>query len=91
MVLIMKCFCFAKMPDLTDAEKAYATKMCGLSDLDTPFNQEFFDNMSILQIKYLLSIVDRQDAQSSYSYASYVRKLHALAVEKKIDSVFLDN
>jgi hypothetical protein len=74
--------------ELTDAEKAYAKKMCGLSDANIPFNEAFFVNMNIQQIKYLLSIVDMQDAQSSYSYALYVKRLRDLAIQKKIDSTF---
>ena len=87
---MMKCMCFSKMPEaeLTDAEKANAKKMCGLGDENTPFNEEFFVNMNIQQIKYLLSIVDMQDAQYSYSYALYVKRLRDLAIQKKIDSTF---
>ena len=91
MKLMFSC-CVNKRMDgveeLTDAEKEYTRKMCGLVEKNTPLNEAFFKNMNNTQIKYLLSIVNMQDAQSSHSYATYVRRLHELADEKKIDKIF---
>lgn len=64
---------------LTDQEKYNARLMCGLVDSNQPFNESFFNNMTKAEIKYLLSIVDRQDAQYSHSYVVYISKLEALA------------
>ena len=71
--------------ELTDAEKAYTKKMCGLSDSKTQLNDRFFLNMNDDQIKYLLSIVDMQDAQYSVTYQIYIKRLHSLAKLKKIE------
>lgn len=82
----MHCFSFRNcnktMPfeqELTETEKHHTMKMCGLIDVNTPLNETFFNNMNKKQVNYLLSKVDMQDAQHSYSYATYIKKLHMLA------------
>lgn len=80
--MFLKCFFEKQGSELTDKEKTHTKRMVGL--IDIPLNEDFFNNMNNTQIKYLLSIVDMQDTQHSYSYGKYVRKLEALAKLKKI-------
>ncbi len=88
------CWCFLgriktlpNMTDdslLTDKEQAYIMKMVGLTDKNTPFNEEFFYKMNKVQVKFLMSKVDMQDCQYSYEYSKYVSKLQALS--KRLES-----
>jgi len=65
--------------ELTDAQKNYAMMMCGLTDINVPFNEDFFNNMNKKQVDFLMSKVDRQDCQYSARYARYVDKLTKLS------------
>jgi uncharacterized protein YpuA (DUF1002 family) len=83
----MHCHCFKIIIDapesidteLTDVEKNYAMMMCGLTDTNVPFNEDFFNNMNKKQVDFLMSKVDRQNCQYSPSYARYVNKLTKLS------------
>lgn len=70
----MKCPCFSldNEDELTETEKVNAVKLYGPNVYD---DKVFFEKIDKRQAEYLMSIVDMQDCQHSYSYAKYVKQL----------------
>lgn len=57
------------MDDLTQEEEKRLYKLSKGSD------KSFVKNVNRKELNYLFSLVDRQDAQSSYAHATYINEL----------------